>query len=276
MSCLAEGTWSLPSVPSAADAARATSAHPLIIGASPGTTGTMSLYFALKMLGISTVHYTRHYNATARAEYTTYGESPPGAPVPLIRPLFGVMPPTGGPPPLDLPAARHADLRFLNATDALIDTPSMELFFELLATFPNARVVLTAREPRAWAASRRRRHPSDAAPLFAQLGFAVPVGAVTEDQARRAPDPPRLRARPHAARRAQAAAAFALWQRVVGGSVPPNRLLILDLFAPRESDAELWQALADFVGAPPPAAGPDGSLPPFPHMRYGEDMRLPP
>ena len=184
------GTWSLPSVPSAADVARATSAHPLIIGASPGTTGTMSLYFALKMLGISTVHYTRHYNATARAEYTTYGESPPGAPVPLIRPLFGDMPPTGGPPPLDLPAARHADLRFLNATDALIDTPSMDLFFELLATFPNARVVLTAREPRAWAASRRRRHPSDAAPLFAQLGFAVPVGAVTEDQARRSPDPP--------------------------------------------------------------------------------------
>ena len=77
------------------------------------------------------------------------------------------------------------------------------------------------------------------------------------------------------ARRAQAAAAFTLWQRVVGGSVPPDRLLILDLFAARDDDAELWRALCDFLRAPLPKAA-DGSLPPFPHMRYGEDMRLPP
>ena len=61
----------------------------------------------------------------------------------LLRPLFK---PTHPAPPVDLEAARSMDLRFLSAVDVLIDTPSMELFFELLAAFPEARVIITARD----------------------------------------------------------------------------------------------------------------------------------
>ena len=221
------------------------SAHPLLLGASPGTTGTMSLYYALVALGVSTVHYTRQYNASDGSESTSYADG--GGPVPLLRPLFAA---SGAPPPVDLVAARSADLRFLEATDALLDTPSTELFFELLAAFPRARVLVTARDPVQWAASRRARHPTDRAPLFPYLGFDAPMHALSEEQAARA---------------------FALWHRAVAGSVPAERLLVLDVF--RMSDEELWTKLSDFVGrAPPPRDATTGRLPPFPHQRYGEDM----
>lgn len=242
-----EDPWALPTPATL----RATSSHPLLLGASPGTTGTMSLYFALKLLGISAVHYTRQFNASTGAELTTYTSQPPGGPVPLLRPLFGDVPATGGPPPIDLPAARTTDLRFLDATDALLDTPTVDLFFELVATFPDARVILTIRDPMQWAASRQRRHAADATPLFGQLGFSVPIGAISAEQA---------------------AAAFALWQKAVVGSVRPERLLVLDLFT--TSSDELWRQLCAFVRRPLPV-GKDGSLPAFPHLRYGDDMRVP-
>ena len=91
----------------------------------------------------------------------------------------------------------------------------------------------------------------DQAPLFPLLGFDAPVGALTEEQA---------------------AAAFALWHRVVLGSLPRERVLLLDLFG--ESSEQLWRRLSAFVGRPLPAAGEDGALPPFPHMQYGDDAEL--
>eukprot|EP00965_Chrysotila_dentata_P051847 1721064-Pleurochrysis_carterae.AAC.1 len=68
----------LPSLAIPSVSARATSMHPLILGGSPGSTGTMSLYFALKQLGVSTVHYSRMFNATTGEETTSYGLQPPG------------------------------------------------------------------------------------------------------------------------------------------------------------------------------------------------------
>ena len=226
-------------------AAPATSSHPLILGASPGTTGTMSLYYALVALGVSAVHYSRQFNATSGHEWTSYADG--GGPVPLLRPLFAAH---GTPPPVDLATARSADLRFLEATDALLDTPAMEIFFHALAAFPNARAVITARDPRAWATSRRARHPTDRAPLFHNLGFDAPMHALNEEQS---------------------AMAFALWQRTVAGSVPRERLLVLDLFT--MSDEELWSSLAAFVERPlPKRDAATGALPPFPHQRYGDDV----
>ena len=88
----------------------ATSAHPLLIGASPGTTGTMSLYFALKALGVTTVHYSRAFNATSGEETTSYREG--GGPVELLRPLFKSSHPA---PPVDREAAHRTDLTYLSA-----------------------------------------------------------------------------------------------------------------------------------------------------------------
>lgn len=236
----------LPALP-AYSGARETSPHPLLIGVSPGTTGTMSLYRALIMLNISTVHYTRLYNATTGAEATSYDLDPPGGPVPLIRPLFRDSHPA---PPVDLLKARTMDLRFLAATDALLDTPAMELTFDLLATFPDARVVLTVRDPLSWARTRRARHPTDRVPLFESLGFDVTMAQLSEEQA---------------------ATAFALWHRVAAASVAPERLLVLDLF--QMDAAELWGKLTRFVGKPLPLS-PDGTLPPFPHYHYMEDIAV--
>jgi hypothetical protein len=227
-----------------------TSSHPLILGASPGTTGTMSLYYALMALGVSAVHYSRQFNATAGSEVTSYADG--GGPVPLLRPIFsyGQWEPGKAPPPVDLGALRSLDLRFLSATDALLDTPAMEVFFDALATFPEARVVITAREPRVWAESRRVRHPTDRAPLFPLLGFDVPMGALSADQS---------------------AMSLALWHRAVAASVPPERLLVLDVFS--MDDDELWRKLSAFVGRSLPPRDPaTGLLPKFPHMRYGEDV----
>lgn len=142
--------------------------------------------------------------------------------------------------------------RSRQATEALIDTPSMELFFELLAAFPSARVILTAREPQRWAESRRARHPSDRPPILHMLGAPfeqIAVGALSAQQG---------------------ATLLALWQRLVLGSVPPERLLVLDVFT-MASD-ELWRRLCVFLRRPLPLRE-DGTLPPFPHLSYGEDMR---
>ena len=246
-------SWSLASFDLPAYRSRGalhgTSDHPLILGASPGTTGTMSLYRALVLLGISTVHYSTWFNATTGIEHTTYDRDPPGGPVPLLRPLFADTHPA---PPVNLDAARTADLRFLAATDALLDTPAQEIFFDALATFPRARVIITARDPLRWAASRRARHPTDRVPLLPLLGLDnVPMGALSE---------------------AQSAAALALWHKAVAASVPPERLLVLDLFT-MPTD-ELWRRLCAFVDRPlPKRVAGSGELPPFPHEEYGDDVR---
>jgi hypothetical protein len=223
------------------------STHPLIIGASPGTTGTMSLYRALVLLGISAVHYSRQFNASSGIELDTYNEVPPGRPVPLLRPLFADSYPA---PPVNLSAARSLDLRFLAATDALLDTPSSEVFFEVLASFPEARVIITARDPNDWAASRKARHPSDRMPLLPYLDIDAPMAAATK---------------------VQAASALALWHRVAAASVPPDRLLILDLFT--TPDEDLWQQLCAFVRRPLPRDDDSKALHPFPHARYGDDVK---
>ena len=80
----------------------------------------MSLYYALKALDVSTVHYSRHFNATTGRESTSYSQG--GGPVPLLKPLFQDSHPA---PPVDLAAVRKLDLRFLGEhTDALLDTPA--------------------------------------------------------------------------------------------------------------------------------------------------------
>lgn len=63
----------------------------------------------------------------------------------------------------------------------------------------------------------------------------------------------------------QSAAAFALWHRAVAASLPPERLLVLDVF--RMSDDELWRRLSEFVGRSTPARGTA-----FPHQEYGADV----
>ena len=240
-------SWSLAPLQLPGHARAETSDWPLIIGASPGTTGTMSLYYALKALDVSVVHYTRQYNASSGVESTSYELG--GGPVPLLKPLFADTQPA---PPVDLKAARSADLRFLAATDALLDTPAQEIFFDLLATFPNARVVLTLRDPTAWAASRRQRHPTDRSPVLSLFDIEAPIGALSVEQG---------------------ATALALWHKVVAGSVPVERLLLLDVFS-MASD-ELWRRLCAFLGRPlPPRDATTGELPPFPKMGYGDDVRL--
>lgn len=90
----------------------ATSAHPIVLGASPGTTGTMSLFYALKRLNVTTVHYTRLYNASDGSDETTYGAPSSGAPLPLLAPLFAAE---GRPPPVKfgINLEQSIDLTFL-------------------------------------------------------------------------------------------------------------------------------------------------------------------
>ena len=66
----------------------------------------MSLYYALKALDVSAVHYSRHFNATTGREITSYAQG--GGPVPLLKPLFQDSQPA---PPVDLAAVRKLDLR---------------------------------------------------------------------------------------------------------------------------------------------------------------------
>ena len=132
----------------------------------------------------------------------------------------------------------------------LLTHASQEIFFDLLATFPRARVVLTLRDPLAWAESRRRRHPTDRAPVLPLFGVEAPMGALSAEQA---------------------ATALALWHKVVAASVPPERLLVLDVFS--MPSAELWRRLCAFLQKPLPR-DEAGELPPFPSLGCGDDVQL--
>ena len=89
MNSTSAAAWALPSMRlPGISGARSISPHPLVLGASPGTTGTMSLYYALAALGVGTVHYSRLFNASTGAETTSYEQSPPGGPVTFLQPLF--------------------------------------------------------------------------------------------------------------------------------------------------------------------------------------------
>ena len=186
---------------------RNTSDAPLIVCVGHGKTATKSLNKALVMLGYHTAHF--------------YGAG-----------VYGLLWDN---------AAEWRELRpgrdFLfhgtPSIDAVLDTPVVDFYHEIMLAYPNAKVVLTVRDPKSWLRSQQKFYCCYAHGCKNWLepwrrGSNLVYG--TE-----CPSP------------SQAIKRYVQHNRNVYDAVPRDRLLVMDI-----ARGDGWDALAPFLGIPVP------------------------
>ena len=183
-----------------------------VIGAGLGRTGTASLKQALEDLGFGPCDHM-HENLDRPERFSLWSEAlrckDAGEPIDW-RPLL-------------------ADYR------AVVDWPGAHFWRELASAHPQAKVVLTVRDPDRWCDSIQ----STIFPLLqhlAETGGASLPGDIILDRtfAHRTDD------------RAHVMAVFAAHNQAVREALGPDRLLVFDV-------KEGWEPLCAFLGAPVPA-----------------------
>lgn len=113
--------------------------------------------------------------------------------------------------------------------DAILDSPAIDHLPWILDDYPNAKVILTERDPKIWAQRRYKMHPCSSPPFFTWYkNFASPCMKT----------PPFILEH-----------AYLAWYSYVKKVCEQKKisLLILNLF--EESDNNLWMSLANFTGA---------------------------
>eukprot|EP00747_Dinoflagellata_sp_TGD_P209603 gnl/TRDRNA2_/TRDRNA2_82990_c0_seq1.p1 gnl/TRDRNA2_/TRDRNA2_82990_c0~~gnl/TRDRNA2_/TRDRNA2_82990_c0_seq1.p1 ORF type:complete len:327 (+),score=20.22 gnl/TRDRNA2_/TRDRNA2_82990_c0_seq1:114-1094(+) len=182
----------------------------VIFGVGSGTTGTRSLHLALQAMGLDGWHFEKA--------------------APWTRNLLDTL---GRFTSINKTECRRRlqvyDYAALPATvKHVIDSPADQLLIHFLATFPNAKFILSTRPSLEWA-SKRRRHFETLAPLQDPCGYHV------EDF----PD------NSHLARLEDAKREFA---RCI---IPKDRLLEFNLFTDSDERIRgLVQEIGAFVGVP--------------------------
>jgi hypothetical protein len=184
-----------------------------IIGPGFGRTGTNSLKLALEHLGFGPCHHM--FEVRDNPELLPDWEAAArGEPVDWDRVFRGYR--------------------------SQVDWPGARYWRELARHFPEAKVILTVRDPDAWFDSvqativpfiaARGTHPSPHVNAIAEMAYRTIVALIFED---------RLSDRDHATR------VFREHIAVVKAEIPAHRLLVLDL-------REGWQPLCDFLGVEVP------------------------
>jgi hypothetical protein len=204
-----------------------------VIGAGFGRTGTLSLKLALEQLGFAPCY---HMIETGR------------------RPEHDAL-------WLAIARGESGDWRsILEGYAACVDWPGVSIWKSLVAANPQAKVILTVRDPQRWYASA-------ASTIFARMqDFANTLARGDADTA----DPAR---RTHMAMvnrivvdnsfggsldKAHAIAVFNAHNEEVRRTVPPKRLLVYE-------SGEGWDSLCAFLGVPKPQA-------PYPKVNSTEDF----
>ena len=202
-----------------------------IIGAGFGRTGTLTLKTALEQLGLGPCYHMqevmRHPSDVQVWAAATRGEA-----VDWVR-LF-------------------------SGWQSAVDWPACSFYKEILAAHPDAKVLLSVREPERWYQSCRDTifQPSHRFPMRLVMPYLPGVGPAT------------------------AMAKALVWDRTFGGrfddrdhaiavyqahiaevkrTIPPERLLVFDA-------RQGWEPLCAFLGVPVPAT-------PFPHVNDTASMR---
>jgi hypothetical protein len=202
-----------------------------VIGAGFGRTGTLSLKVALEQLG-----FARCYHMTE---------------------IFAQPDHVG--PWDDAGRGRPVDWEALfRGYQATVDWPACNFYAELLRTYPDAKVILTVRDPERWydSASQTifRQQGAFSAwmlPFFPRLRSFL---RLTERHIWKGVFQGRFEDRPFAVQ------VFNRHNEEVKCSVPPDRLLVYEV-------GEGWGPLCDFLGVPVP----DGQ--PFPRLNDAAEFR---
>jgi len=184
-----------------------------IIGAGFGRTGTNSLKLALEQLGFGPCHHMFE-----------------------VRENPALLP--------DWEAAANGETvdwhRVFNGYRSQVDWPGARYWRELAATFPDAKIVLSVREPQGWFDSvqatiwpvmkARGQHETAHMNALAEMAYRTIVVPIFED---------RMHERDHAIR------VFETHIEEVQAAIPAERLLTFDV-------AEGWPPLCDFLGVDVP------------------------
>lgn len=201
-----------------------------VIGAGLGRTGTLSLKLALEELGFDKCYHM--YEVIAHPEDIAVWEA------------------AGRGEPVDWEA-------LFQGYQATVDWPSCNFYAELLKLYPDAKVVLTVRDPERWYESALR--------TIYHVRTAFPAWL---------PGPPKMRRlmkmtnqliwdgffRGRFAEKDHALAAFNRHNEEVKRTVPPEKLLVFEV-------REGWAPLCAFLGVPVPEDRP------FPKVNDAEDFR---
>ena len=198
-----------------------------VIGASFGRTGTMSLKIALEQLGIG-----RCYHMIEVFEHPTHAEL-------WYEAAEGKLP--------DWDALFHG-------YTAAVDWPPCSFWKELLAHYPDAKIILTVRDPERWYQSvastiypvLMRPLETNNPTMLAQRKMALKL-IFEQSFDNRFED------------RAFMLDLYERYNEDVKQSVPSERLLVYDV-------AEGWEPLCDFLGRPTPAE-------PFPRVNSTDEFR---
>lgn len=185
-----------------------------IVGAGFGRTGTHSLKLALERLGFGPCHHMFEIRDNPE----------------LLPPWEAVA--AGAPPDLDV---------LFDGYRAQVDWPGARYWRELAGVFPQARVILTVRDPQRWFDSVeislvklmevRGSHPSEYVNRLLDMAHRIVVEGVFSG---------RMADRDHA---------IAVYQRHVEdvrATIAPERLLVFDV-------EEEWEPLCRFLGADVPS-----------------------
>jgi hypothetical protein len=187
-----------------------------------GRTGTSSLKRALEQLGFGPCHHMEEV-LKHPAEVPTWEAAARGEPVDWAR--------------------------FMSRWRSAVDFPSALYYRELMEAFPDAKVILSLRDPDGWYESMRQT----IVPLMSRFPIRVVVPLL-----RYVGGPIRVM-RPtwlnrellqHFGDRERAKKTFVEWNEAVQRSVPKDRLLVFEA-------KEGWKPLCEFLGVPIP----DGPYP---------------
>jgi hypothetical protein len=203
-----------------------------VIGAGFGRTGTLTLKAALEQLGFAPCYH-----------YVEVVERRPGRNDGHLRAWVDFA-----------KGRREMDWRWLlRSYRAVLDFPMCSFYAELLAAFPDARVILTLRDPESWFRSFEGLYTSLRRMRLGAL-FAPRLRAtatIFEHLVKRRVFGGRLG-------REACLEAFERHRCDVIASVPAERLLVYDV-------RQGWGPLCSFLARPDPDV-------PFPHLNEGEDL----
>jgi hypothetical protein len=207
-----------------------------VIGAGFGRTGTLSLKLALEELGLGPCYHM--VETIAHLEHDAMW--------------------------LALAKGEANDWRpILEGYASTVDWPAVMIWKELAAAYPEAKIVLTVRDPESW-------YRSAAATIFARMREASDAEILRARGVADAIDPIRRR---HMAminavvveqsfdgslEEANAISAFNAHNDEVRRLVPPERLLVYEV-------GQSWEPLCSFLGLPVPAT-------PFPRVNSADDF----
>lgn len=182
-----------------------------VIGAGVGRTGTYSLKLAINQIGLGPCHHMEEVLHNMATQVPLWSAAASGAP---------------------------EWSRIFSGYRSTVDWPTACFFRDLAKEYPEARFVLTVRDPKRWA-------DSFGATIYKLLGSIDQAPQEKQAWLRMASEVIAMTGFPPGLDRDELAQAFISHNRAVKEAIPPDRLLEFEV-------KHGWQPLCDFLDVPVP------------------------